>query len=90
MPPRTQSFFSAGSELSPNANPFNRSAGILPAFLTFSASGPYAVGGGGGGGGGAGGAGEGGELGALALAEQGADLVGVEQAGQAEEVLFFR
>jgi hypothetical protein len=42
MPPRTQSFFSAGSELSPNANPFNRSAGILPAFLTFSASGTYA------------------------------------------------
>src|SRR5439155_2668686 len=46
--------------------------------------------GGGGGGGWLDGAGAGGELGVLALAEQGADLVRVEQAGQAEEVLFLR
>jgi hypothetical protein len=32
----------------------------------------------------------GGELGVLALAEQGTDLVRVEQAGQAEEVLLLR
>jgi hypothetical protein len=48
----------------------------------------------GGGGSGAGGwldgAGAGGELGVLALAEQGADLVRVEQAGQPEEVFLFR
>ena len=35
-------------------------------------------------------AGAGGELGLLALAEQGPDLVGIEQAGQAEEVFLLR
>ena len=40
--------------------------------------------------GGVGIAGAGGELGLLALAEQGPDLVGFEQAGQAEEVLLLR
>src|SRR5580692_8510341 len=43
--------------------------------------------GGGGGGGVGGGLGASGDLCILALAEQGADLVGFEQAGQAEEVL---
>src|ERR1700685_3741728 len=57
-------------------------AGAVGAF------GPVSVGGGSGGG--FGGSGSGGDLGALPLAQQVPDLVGVEQAGQAEVVLFLR
>src|ERR1039457_6739302 len=65
-----------------------RVAGCLGRWGGAGGGGRGGRGGVGGGRGGLGGAGAGGELGVLALGEEGADLVGVEEAGQAEEVLF--